>query len=143
MYIGQFEHALEGKGRLSIPKKFRRFLGNVAVITKGLDGCLFVFSQKKWVQLVGKLSNLPLSRRDARDFSRHLTFGAAEVEFDSQGRVLIPGYLRSFAGIDKEVIVAGALDRIEIWSKERFLKYQIEIEKNPEAIAEKLAELGI
>jgi MraZ protein len=143
MFIGQFEHTLEEKGRLSIPKKFRHFLGKMAVITKGLDGCLFVFPQKKWLQLIGKLSALPLSRRDARDFSRHLTFGAAEVEFDGQGRVLVPGYLRSFAGIEKEVVVAGALDRIEIWSKERFRKYQAEVEKDPEAVAEKLAELGI
>jgi MraZ protein len=143
MLIGQFEHRLEEKGRLSIPKKFRHFLGDLAVITKGLDGCLFVFPQKKWTKLIGKLSTLPLSRRDARSFSRHLTFGAVEAEFDSQGRVLIPGFLRLFAEIKKEVVVAGALDRIEIWSKERFVKYQAELEKDPETIAEKLAELGI
>lgn len=143
MFIGQFEHTLEEKGRLSIPKKFRHFLGDVAVITKGLDGCLFVFSQKKWVQLVGQLAGLPLSRRDARSFSRLITYGATEVSFDPQGRVLIPEFLRQFAQIKKEVVVAGALDRVEIWSKERFLKYQAEIEKDPEAVAEKLAELGI
>jgi len=143
MFIGQYEHNLEEKGRLSIPKKFRGELGEGAVLTKGLDGCLFLFPKEKWNEFIGKLSQTPLTKADARGFSRLLTYGASEVDLDGQGRVLIPEYLRESAGIKNEAVVAGALNRIEIWSKENFVAYQGKIENESTDIAERLAELGI
>lgn len=143
MFVGQYEHNLEEKGRLSVPKKFRGDLAEGGVLTRGLDGCLFLFPKKRWEEFVDKLSQTPLTKADARGFSRLLTYGATEVELDGQGRILVPEFLRNFAGIKKEVILAGALERIEIWDKENFSDYQQKIEKESEMISERLAELGI
>lgn len=143
MFIGQYEHHLEEKGRLSIPKKFRTELAEGGVLTRGLDGCLFLFPKKRWEEFMSKLSQTPLTKADARGFSRLLTYGAVEVETDVQGRILLPEYLRSYASIKKDVILAGALERIEIWDKENFNLYQEKIEKESQMIAERLAELGI
>lgn len=143
MFIGQYEHNLEEKGRLSIPKKFRDEITEGGILTRGLDGCLFLFPKGRWEEFINKLSQTPLTKSDARGFSRLLTYGATEVELDGQGRILVPEFLRNFAGIKKEVILAGALERIEIWDKENFSDYQQKIEKEGETIAERLAELGI
>lgn len=143
MIVGQYLHSLEEKGRLAIPKKFREELGEKAVITRGLDGCLFLFSAEKWQEFERKLAKMPLTKRNSRAFARFLTYSAAEIEFDKQGRVLIPEHLRSFAGITKDVVVAGTLERIEIWDKRRFDSYIRGIEKDSEKIAERLEELGL
>lgn len=143
MFIGQYEHNLEEKGRLSIPKKFRSDLVEGGVITRGLDGCLFLFPKRKWEEFVNKLAETPLTKADARGFSRLLTYGAVEIEVDGQGRMLIPEYLREFAQIKKEVVLAGAIGRIEIWDKSNFKSYQEKIENESQMIAERLAELGI
>lgn len=143
MFIGQYEHNLEQKGRLSIPKKFRVELADGGVLTRGLDGCLFLFPKKRWEEFMKKLASTPLTKADARGFGRLLTYGATEVDLDKQGRVLIPEYLRDFAALKNEIIVAGALERVEIWSKENFSVYQEKIEKDSENIAERLADLGI
>lgn len=143
MFIGQYEHSLEEKGRLLIPKAFRALLKEGGVITKGLDGCLFLYPQSGWQDLINKLKLLPLSKTDARSFSRLLTYGAMEVDLDRIGRILVPQYLRDFAAIQSQVVIAGNLDKIEIWDKTRFGEYQTKIEKNSEDIAEKLADLGI
>lgn len=143
MFIGQYEHNLEEKGRLSIPKKFRSELAEGGVLTRGLDGCLFLFSKKRWNEFVEKLSQTPLTKADARGFSRLLTYGAVEVELDRQGRILVPEFLRSFAGIKKEVVLAGALNRIEVWDNGEFATYQEKIEKDSQVISERLAELGL
>lgn len=143
MFIGQYEHNLEEKGRLSVPKKFRTDLADGGVLTRGLDGCLFLFPKRHWEEFVEKLQQTPLTKADARGFSRLLTYGANEVEIDAQGRILVPEYLRQFAGIKKEVILAGSLERIEIWDKENFTVYQEKIEKEGELIAERLADLGL
>lgn len=143
MFLGHYEHTLEAKGRLSIPKKFRTELAAGGVLTEGLDGCLFLFPKSKWDALAKKLAAAPLTRKDARSFARLLTFGAFDIELDHQGRILIPERLRQFAQIGKKVIVAGALDRIEIWDKKRFNRYLEKIESKSEEIAEKLTELGI
>lgn len=143
MFIGQYEHNLEEKGRLAIPKKFRGELGEGAILTRGLDGCLFLFPLRSWEEFVAKLVQTPLTKTDARDFSRYLTYGAVEVELDSQGRILIPEYLRGSAGIGKEVVLAGALGRIEIWDKENFRQYQEKIGNESSIIAERLTDLGI
>ncbi len=143
MFIGQYEHTLEEKGRLLIPKSFREELKAGAVITKGLDGCLFLYSKEKWQILVEKLAELPLTKTDARAFSRLLTYGAMEVELDRIGRILIPPYLRDFAKIKTEVVVAGNIGKIEVWDKTKFREYESRVEANSDEIAEKLTDLGI
>lgn len=143
MFIGQYEHNLEEKGRLSIPKKFRADLASGGVLTRGLDGCLFFFPRERWNEFIAKLSQTPLTKADSRGFGRLLTYGATEVELDRQGRILIPEFLREFAALKSTIVVAGALQRIEIWSKENFAAYQEKIEKDSENIAERLADLGI
>lgn len=143
MFIGQYEHTLEEKGRLSIPKKFRAELADVGILTKGLDGCLFLFPKAKWQELSEKISKIPLTKSDGRSFSRLLTYGAYEAEIDRLGRILVPEYLRVYAELKKTVVVAGSLDRLEIWDKEKFAKYSLRIEKNSDEIAERLTELGI
>jgi MraZ protein len=143
MFIGQYEHHAEEKGRLSVPKKFRSALAEGAVLSQGLDGCLFLYPKVTWEQLIDKLSQLPLTRSDARNFTRSLSFGATEVEIDNLGRILIPEYLRQFASITGDVIVAGAVDRIEIWDKTKFTAYTAQINSQAEEIAEKLSTAGI
>jgi transcriptional regulator MraZ len=143
MFIGQFEHHLEEKGRLSVPKKFRTDLEKGAVLSQGLDGCLFLYPKAAWEELVTRVSRLPLARSDARSFARSLSFGASEVEFDSLGRILIPDYLRAFAGIKSDCVVAGAVDRIEIWDKDKFIKYTAQLNSRREDIAEALSDAGI
>lgn len=143
MFVGQYLHTLEEKGRLAIPKKFREELGKRAVITYGLDGCLFLFAPRLWQEFEKKLAKISLTKRNSRAFVRFLTYGAAEVEFDRQGRVLIPEPLRGFAGLTKNIVVAGALERIEIWDQRRFDQYLARIEKDGEKIAERLEELGL
>ena len=143
MFIGQYHHHLEAKGRLSIPKEFREKLGEMAVITRGLDGCLFLFPQSKWLELAKKLKNTPLTSLDARAFSRLLTYGGFEVTIDKQGRILIPEVLRTFAHLKEKVMVAGSLDRVEIWDKETFETYQQKIEKTSDEIAERILQLEI
>ncbi|MEK9200657.1 MAG: division/cell wall cluster transcriptional repressor MraZ [Patescibacteria group bacterium] len=137
-FIGQYDHSLEAKGRLSVPKKFRSQLESGAVLSQGLDGCLFLYSKEVWSQLIQKLSQLPLTRSDARSFTRAMSYGAVEVDIDSVGRILIPEYLQKFAGLKDNCVVAGALDRIEIWDKQKFADYTAQVNSSREAIAEKL-----
>lgn len=140
MFIGQYEHHLEEKGRISIPKKFRDELSTGAVLSQGLDGCLFLYPKAAWESLIAKISELPLTRSDARSFVRSLSFGASEVDIDKLGRILIPDYLRQSAGIATDCVVAGAVVRIEIWDKHRFSKYTAQLNSRREDIAENLSE---
>lgn len=143
MLIGEYKHNLDPKKRLSIPSKFRKELGEGAVLTRGLDNCLFVFPLKQWHQLAEKLANLPMGQQDTRSFARLLLSGATEVEFDSLGRILIPEYLKSYGNFTKEVVVAGLYNRLEIWDAKRWQDYTSNLEKNSDTIAEKLGELGV
>ena len=120
MFNGEYNHTIDPKGRLIIPSKFREGLGDQFKITRGLDGCLFLFPMNEWHSYEEKLKNLPLADKNARKFSRFFTAGATTCEVDKQGRVLIPSTLREFAKIEKEVIFAGLLNRIELWSKEQY-----------------------
>ena len=138
MFIGQYEHHLEAKGRLSVPSKFRSQLAGGAVLSQGLDGCLFLYPKAIWDSLITKLSQLPLTKETARSFTRSLSYGAAEVETDSLGRILVPDYLREFAGLKSACIIAGAIDRVEIWDKSKFVSYTTAINSHREEIAEKL-----
>jgi MraZ protein len=143
MFIGEYNHNLDDKGRLAIPVKFRTILKKGAVVTKGLDNCLFLYSKEQFDKIAQKFAALPLSQAKARAFSRHMLAGAMEVEFDSQGRVTLPEYLRKFSELKKSVIVAGLYNHLEIWNEAAWNKYKSEAEKNSNAIAEELGDLGI
>ncbi|MBI5220890.1 MAG: division/cell wall cluster transcriptional repressor MraZ [Candidatus Liptonbacteria bacterium] len=143
MLLGEYQHNLDSKGRVAIPAKFREKLTGGAIITRGLDSCLFVFTAKEWQILAEKLVALPLARADSRAFSRLMLAGAMDVELDSQGRILVPDYLRKYAGLKRAVVVAGLYNRIEIWDSEVWRLYKQKTEGASEEIAEKLGELGI
>ncbi|OGN17590.1 MAG: cell division/cell wall cluster transcriptional repressor MraZ [Candidatus Yanofskybacteria bacterium RIFCSPHIGHO2_02_FULL_50_12] len=143
MLIGEYKHSLDPKKRLSIPSKFRKELGEGAVITRGLDNCLFLFPSAYWQQLAERLGNMPLVQQDSRSFARLLLSGAMEVDFDSLGRILIPEYLKQYASLKKVAVVAGLYNRLEIWDEQRWEQYKSNLEKNSDSIAEKLTELGI
>jgi MraZ protein len=143
MLIGEYQHNLDEKGRLAIPAKFRNILKEGAVVTKGLDNCLFLYSKEKWQEMAEKFAKLPVSQAKARAFSRHMLAGAMEVEFDNQGRITLPEYLRKFANLHKKLIVAGLFDRLEIWEESEWNKYRSGNDKNSNRIAESLGELGI
>lgn len=143
MFIGEYNYSIDDKKRLAVPAKFRSLLGKKAVITKGLDQCLFIFSVKEWQILAEKISKLPLAQSDARGFTRLMLGGAMEVSIDSVGRILVPDYLKKYAGLKKKVSVIGVLNRIELWSEEAWNKYKNQTEKESDDIAERLKELGI
>ena len=141
MFMGEYNHSIDTKGRLIIPAKFRENLGEEFVVTKGLDGCLFIYSETEWKNIEETFRNTPLTTKDARKFSRFFFAGAATCELDKQGRILIPAVLREFAGLEKDVVLAGVFNKIEIWSKERWAE-----EGNyddMDEVAERMAELGL
>jgi len=143
MFIGEYNHNLDEKGRLAVPTKFRNRLQKGAVVTKGLDNCLFLYPKKEWGTLAKKLSSLPISQKGARAFARMMLAGAFDVEIDKQGRVTLPQPLREFAQIKGKTIVAGLYNRLEIWSKLNWENYRKETEKDSSDIAEKLGDLGV
>ena len=143
MFIGEYSHNLDDKGRLAIPAKFRRELLKGAVVTRGLDNCLFLYTKKEWEKLADKLAALPISQSNSRAFARLMLAGAMDVELDKQGRVVLPEYLRSFAGLKKSTVIAGLYSRIEIWDEEKWNVYKQQTETNSNEIAEKIAELGV
>ncbi len=141
MFMGEYNHTIDAKGRLIVPSKFREALGDTFVVTKGLDGCLFVYDNEEWQAFEEKLKSLPITNKEARQFARFFLAGAAEVEVDKQGRILVPNILREFAQISKDVVLIGVASRIEIWSKERF--EGIAAFEDMDEIAEHMAELGL
>jgi MraZ protein len=143
MFLGEYTYSIDEKKRLAIPSKFRRSLGQKAVVTRGLDSCLFLYSLKEWEILAGKLSKLPLTQADARGFARLMLAGAMEGDFDKLGRILVPDYLKEYASLQKKVVVAGVYNRIEIWDEGKWNSYKTKIEKDVGDIAERLKELGI
>ena len=143
MLIGEYNHNLDDKGRLAIPAKFRVLLKKGAVVTKGLDGCLFLYGKEQFLKIANNLAALPISQSKARAFSRHMLAGAMDLEFDNQGRITLPEYLREFSCLNKKVIVAGLYDHLEIWDEASWKKYKARSEKNTDAIAEELGNLGI
>ena len=141
MLIGEYEHSLDAKGRLIMPSKLRLDIGESFIITKGLDGCLFVFSQNEWNNFETKLKTLPLSDKNARNFVRFFLSGATECEIDKQGRFLIPSNLREVAKLDKDVMIVGVGTRLEIWNKDIWQKCGENI--SADDIAENMTMLGI
>ena len=143
MFIGEYNHNLDDKGRLAIPAKFRAILKKGAVVTKGLDNCLFLYSKEQFEEIAKKIASLPLSQSRARAFARHMIAGAMDLEFDNQGRITLPEYLRKFSGLNKKVIVVGLYNHLEIWNESAWNKYKLNSEKYSSSIAEALGDLGI
>lgn len=143
MFIGEYNHSMDDKGRLIMPSKFRDSLGYEFVMTKGLDNCLFVYPKDEWKVLEEKLKSLPLTNKDARAFIRFFFSGATECNLDKQGRVLIPSNLREHSKLEKDAVVIGVSTRIEIWSSTEWSDYNDDDSLSYESIAEKMAELGI
>jgi MraZ protein len=143
MFIGEFQHTIDEKGRLSMPVKFRAEMAGGAVVTKGLDNCLSVYTLTEWSKLAEKLSSLPLTQAASRAFARLMLAGASEVAIDKQGRINIPGYLREYAGLKGTAVVAGLYGRVEIWSQKNWQEYKEKTEGDSSAIAEELANLGV
>lgn len=143
MLIGEYEHSLDAKGRLIMPAKIREDIGEKFIITKGLDGCLFGFSQNEWSNFEEKLKTLPLTNKNARDFVRFFLSGAIECEIDKQGRFLIAGNLREYANMEKEVVIIGVGTRIEIWNRDKWKTYNSDENISADEIAENMTMLGI
>lgn len=143
MFIGEYSHSIDAKKRLALPSKFRGELGSKVVVTRGLDDCLFVYPMKVWEVLAEKLGSLPVGEAGTRSFIRLMLSGATDVDMDGQGRVLLPEYLKEYAGLDKEVTVAGLFNRLEIWDVKKWSDYKSEAEKNSGEIAEQLGKLGV
>lgn len=143
MFIGEYQHSIDLKGRLIIPAKFREELGYKFILTKGLDNCLFIYPIKEWIIFEEKLKKLPLTSKDARAFVRHFFSGAVECEIDKQGRITIPQNLREHGRVDKEVVTIGVSTRVEVWSKAEWESYNDDADLSYDDIAEKMAELGI
>lgn len=143
MFIGEYSHSIDPKRRLAMPSKFRGELGNRVVVTRGLDRSLFVYPMKVWEALAEKLGTMPVGEAATRSFVRLQLAGAADVELDSQGRVLIPDYLTEYAELTKGTVIVGLFNRLEIWSEEKWKSYKAEAEKNTGAVAEELGKLGV
>ncbi len=143
MLLGEYKHNMDAKGRLAVPAKFRSDLSAGAIITRGLDRSLFIFNKSEWEKVVEKLVALPLAQANSRAFVRLMLAGASDAPLDSQGRVLVPDYLREYAGLRKQVVVAGLYNRIEIWDAKTWSGYKSKTEAASDEIAEKLGELGI
>lgn len=141
MFMGEYNHNIDAKGRLIVPAKFREALGDEFVVTKGMDGCLFVYDNAGWQTFAEKLRSLPMIDKEVRQFTRFFLAGAASVEVDKQGRILIPSVLREFADITKDAVLIGVGNRIEIWSRDRWegtVTYQ-----DMDEISRHMVELGI
>jgi len=143
MFIGEYHHVIDEKGRLALPVKFREELGRSVVVTRGLDACLFVYTQGEWKELADRLAKLPLAKANTRAFARLMLAGAMELEVDKQGRVMLPDYLRTYSSLKKKVVVAGLLNRLELWDEATWKKYQAGTERDAGDIAEALGELGV
>ena len=143
MLMGEYHHNIDEKGRLIIPSKFRSELGDKFIITRGLDKCLFVYSEDEWNKFIEKLKALPLTNKDARNFTRFLLSGVTACEFDRQGRINISSSLVIYASLTKECVIIGANDRLEIWSEELWNDFIESNEDNLSDIAENLFKGGL
>ncbi len=143
MFIGEYKHTIDEKGRLAVPVKFRPQLAEKAIITRGLDKCLFVFTATEWDVLAKKIMALPLVQANSRAFARLMLAGAMDVELDTQGRMLVPDYLREYASLAKTAAIVGVYNRLEVWDEKAWVAYKKKTEKDSDEIAERLTELGI
>lgn len=138
MFMGEFHHNIDDKARIVLPSKFRNMLGDRFIITRGLEGCLFIYTLSDWNDLVDKLKKIPFTKKDARAFLRFFLSGACECTFDKQGRIAIPSTLVNYANLIKECVVIGVNDRLEVWSNEKYEEYFKSNEENISDMAESL-----
>ncbi len=143
MLIGEYIHTLDPKKRIALPSKFRKELGKKIVITRGLDNCLFIYPMKTWQKVSQKIAGLPMGQADTRGFGRFMLSGAVESEVDSIGRILVPDFLKDFSGLKTHVAIIGVHDRVELWNEKAWSEYKGRIEKQADALAEKLGEIGV
>jgi len=143
LFIGEYHHVIDDKGRLIMPARFREELGERFIVTRGLDNCLFVYPLSGWQEMEQKLKALPFTRADVRAFVRFFFSGATECELDRQGRILVPANLREYARLEKDVVIAGVSSRVEIWSRELWDEYLAATAAEYEALAEKMVDLNI
>ena len=143
MLIGEYTHGLDPKKRLSLPSKWRMELGKTVIVTRGLDNCLFVYPLSQWQKITDKIGLLPLGQADTRSFNRFFLSGAVEVEVDSVGRILVPDFLKEFAGLDSKVVMSGVHNRIEIWDETKWTEYITRVELQADSLAEKLGAIGV
>lgn len=143
MLIGEYRHTLDDKKRLAVPVNYRKELGKKVVLTRGLDSCLYLYPQGEWQKMSEKLSTLSMGQADTRNFNRFIFAGAVEAEIDNLGRVLIPDFLKKFAGLGSKVVLAGVNDRVEIWDESRWLEHTGQVEREADRLAEKLGEIGV
>jgi len=143
MLIGEYIHTMDSKHRLSLPSKFRKELGKVVVVTRGFDHCLFIYSRNEWKKFTTSLGELSMGQSDSRALNRFLLGGAVEVEVDHSGRILVPDFLTSFAGLDEKVIVTGVNNRVELWDEKAWRTYTSTVEKQADALAERLGDIGM
>ena len=143
MLIGQYEHTIDSKKRLALPAKFRGELGAKIIVTRGLEGCLAVYTEKEWATVSEKLATLTMTQAEARSYTRMILAGAMEVCLDKLGRILIPDYLKEYAGLKKSVVICGLSNRLEVWDSEKWDTYKKEAEKGVDEMVSKLGGLGI
>ncbi|PIS07888.1 cell division/cell wall cluster transcriptional repressor MraZ [Candidatus Berkelbacteria bacterium CG10_big_fil_rev_8_21_14_0_10_43_13] len=142
MFIGEYSHSIDEKGRLSVPVKFRADLATGAVLTRGLDGCLWLYTVEEWQKIADEVSALPITQKKARSFSRFVLSGAMDLNLDKAGRINCPKYLNDYAGIKNKVVITGMHNRLEIWAEEKWSKFRDEMEKNSDEVAEELENIG-
>lgn len=143
MFIGEYQHTLDDKKRISLPSKFRKELGKTVILTRGLDNCLFLYSQSQWEKISEKLSELSIGRADSRGFNRFMLSGAIDLSVDGAGRILIPDVLKDFAHLKSKVVLAGVGNRVELWNGKLWDDYKRRIEKQADVLAEKLGDVGM
>lgn len=142
MLLGEYQHSIDDKGRMAVPAKFRKTLAGGVVVTRGFDGCLYLYPIDEWAKLAEKLARLPINQPDARAYSRMMLAGAAHADIDSQGRILIPDYLRSYARIRSTAVIIGLYNRAEIWDEDSWQTYKSSVEGKTDEIAGRLGELS-
>ncbi len=143
MFIGEYYHNVDDKGRLAVPVKFRKAFARSGVVTRGLDRCLFFYTHDEWTKLAKRLADLPIAKANTRAFARLMLAGAMDVDLDKQGRIIVPDYLRDYAGLKKKVVIAGLYSRLELWDEAVWQDYKKNTEKSSGDIAEALGELGV
>ncbi len=141
MFIGEYNHSIDEKGRLAVPVKFRSALSDGAVVTRGLDSCLFLYTMEEWAKIADRISSLPFNQANARAFSRHMLAGAMDVSLDKQGRIIVPDYLRKGVGISKKVVIVGLHNRLEIWDEATWKEYLSRTGEESGEIAEQLGSI--
>lgn len=143
MLIGEYTHTIDDKNRLSLPAKFRQEMGRKMVLTKGLDKCVAIFTEKEWKKTADKLSESSMLTADNRSFNRFMFSGALEAGADSLGRILVPDFLKEWASLKTKVAVIGVQSRVEIWNEEAWNARKAEVEKQADTLAEKLGQVGV